>query len=219
MQSRFVLLPPLFDLETHMAHAAFQWDDPFLLSQQLTDDERAIRDAAGRLLPGQAGPRVLDAFRHEKMDVSIFREMGEVGLLAPPSRAPTAAPACRTTAYGLIAREVERGLGLPLDGQRAVVAGDGAHHAEFGSEAQRQKYLPKLASGEWIGCFGLTEPDHGSDPGSMATRAQGRWRLQAQGQQDVDHQQPRGRRVRGLGQGSLRGGAVGQIRGFVLEKG
>ena len=120
-------------------------------------------------------------------------------------------------AYGLIAREVERvdsGYRSMASVQSSLVM---VPIYEFGSEAQRQKYLPKLASGEWIGCFGLTEPDHGSDPGSMATRAYkvpGGYK--PQGQQDVDHQQPRGRRVRGLGQGSeSEGGAVGPSAAFL----
>ena len=102
-----------------MAHAAFQWDDPFLLSQQLTDDERAIRDAAAAYLPGQAGPRVLDAFRHEKMDVSIFREMGEVGLLGPTIPEQYGGPGLNYVAYGLIAREVER---VDSGGYRSMAA-------------------------------------------------------------------------------------------------
>ena len=165
MRSRFVFFFPLSDLETHMAHAAFQWDDPFLLSQQLTDDERAIRDAAAAYCQDKLAPRVLDAFRHEKMDVSIFREMGEVGLLGPTIPEQYGGPGLSYVAYGLIAREVERvdsGYRSMASVQSSLVM---VPIYEFGSEAQRQKYLPKLASGEWIGCFGLTEPDHGSDPG------------------------------------------------------
>ena len=154
-----------------MAHAAFQWDDPFLLSQQLTDDERAIRDAAAAYCQDKLAPRVLDAFRHEKMDVSIFREMGEVGLLGPTIPEQYGGPGLSYVAYGLIAREVERvdsGYRSMASVQSSQVMGP---INEFGTEAQKQKYLPKLASGEWIGCFGLTEPDHGSDPASMRTRA------------------------------------------------
>jgi glutaryl-CoA dehydrogenase len=157
--------------DTHMAHAAFQWDDPFLLSQQLTDDERAIRDAAAAYCQDKLAPRVLDAFRHEKMDTTIFREMGEVGLLGPTIPEQYGGPGLNYVAYGLIAREVERvdsGYRSMASVQSSLVM---VPIHEFGTEAQKQKYLPKLASGEWIGCFGLTEPDHGSDPGSMATRA------------------------------------------------
>ena len=154
-----------------MAHAAFQWDDPFLLSQQLTDDERAIQGAAAAYCQDKLAPRVLDAFRHEKMDTSIFREMGEVGLLGPTIPEQYGGPGLSYVAYGLIAREVERvdsGYRSMASVQSSLVM---VPIHEFGTEAQKQKYLPKLASGEWIGCFGLTEPDHGSDPGSMASRA------------------------------------------------
>ena len=154
-----------------MAHAAFQWDDPFLLSQQLTDDERAIRDAAAAYCQDKLAPRVLDAFRHEKMDVSIFREMGEVGLLGPTIPEQYGGPGLSYVAYGLIAREVERvdsGYRSMMSVQSSLVM---VPINEFGSEATKQKYLPKLATGEWVGCFGLTEPNHGSDPASMLTRA------------------------------------------------
>ncbi len=133
---------PLSDLETHMAHAAFQWDDPFLLSQQLTDDERAIRDAAAAYCQDKLAPRVLDAFRHEKMDVSIFREMGEVGLLGPTIPEQYGGPGLSYVAYGLIAREVERvdsGYRSMASVQSSLVM---VPIYEFGSEAQRQKYLP-----------------------------------------------------------------------------
>ena len=155
-----------------MAHAAFHWDDPFLLDQQLTDDERAIRDAAAAYCQNKLAPRVLDMFRHEKTDLSIFREMGEVGLLGPTIPEQYGGPGLSYVAYGLIAREVERvdsGFRSMASVQSSLVM---VPIFEFGTEAQKQKYLPKLASGEWIGCFGLTEPDHGSDPGSMASRAQ-----------------------------------------------
>jgi hypothetical protein len=117
----------LFDLETRMAHAAFQWDDPFLLDQQLTDDERAIRDAANAYCQDKLAPRVLEAFRHEKMDTTIFREMGELGLLGPtiPTQYGGAGLNCQLRPGG--PRDRARGLGLPLHGQRAKLAGDGAH--------------------------------------------------------------------------------------------
>jgi glutaryl-CoA dehydrogenase len=152
-------------------NAAFHWDDPFLLDQQLSDDERMVRDAAAAYCQDKLAPRVLDAFRHEKMDVSIFREMGEVGLLGPTIPEQYGGPGLNYVAYGLIAREVERvdsGYRSMASVQSSLVM---VPIYEFGTEAQRQKYLPKLASGEWIGCFGLTEPNHGSDPGGMETRA------------------------------------------------
>ena len=203
-----------------MAHAAFQWDDPFLLSQQLTDDERAIRDAAAAYCQDKLAPRVLDAFRHEKMDVSIFREMGEVGLLGPTIPEQYGGPGLSYVAYGLIAREVERvdsGYRSMASVQSSLVM---VPIYEFGSEAQRQKYLPKLASGEWIGCFGLTEPDHGSDPGSMATRAykvDGGYKLK--GSKMWITNSPVADVFVVWAKEVSESGAVGPIRGFVLEKG
>src|SRR5256885_2135631 len=149
----------------------FHWDDPLLLNQQLTDDERMIRDAAQAYCQDKLQPRVLDAFRHEQTDPAIFREMGEVGLLGPTIPEQYGGPGLNYVSYGLIAREVERvdsGYRSMMSVQSSLVM---VPIHEFGTEAQRQKYLPKLASGEWIGCFGLTEPNHGSDPGGMVTRA------------------------------------------------
>src|SRR5215217_1747491 len=153
------------------ARAQFHWDDPLLLDQQLTDDERMVRDAAAAYCQNKLAPRILDAFRHEKMDTSIFREMGELGLLGPTIPTQYGGAGLNYVSYGLVAREVERvdsGYRSMASVQSSLVM---VPINEFGTEAQKQKYLPKLASGEWIGCFGLTEPDHGSDPGSMATRA------------------------------------------------
>ncbi|MCX5542364.1 acyl-CoA dehydrogenase [Paraburkholderia sp. CNPSo 3076] len=153
------------------AHAQFHWQDPLLLDQQLTEEERMVRDAAAAYAQDKLAPRVLEAFRHEKTDASIFREMGEVGLLGPTIPEQYGGPGLNYVAYGLIAREVERvdsGYRSMMSVQSSLVM---VPIFEFGSEAQKQKYLPKLASGEWIGCFGLTEPNHGSDPGSMVTRA------------------------------------------------
>ena len=203
-----------------MAHAAFQWDDPFLLSQQLTDDERAIRDAAAAYCQDKLAPRVLDAFRHEKMDVSIFREMGEVGLLGPTIPEQYGGPGLSYVAYGLIAREVERvdsGYRSMASVQSSLVM---VPIYEFGSEAQRQKYLPKLASGEWIGCFGLTEPDHGSDPGSMATRAykvDGGYKLK--GSKMWITNSPVADVFVVWAKEVTEDGHVGEIRGFILDKG
>ncbi|CAG9236222.1 Glutaryl-CoA dehydrogenase [Paraburkholderia tropica] len=153
------------------AHAQFHWEDPLLLDQQLTEDERMVRDAAAAYAQDKLAPRVVEAFRHEKTDAAIFREMGEIGLLGPTIPEQYGGPGLNYVAYGLIAREVERidsGYRSMMSVQSSLVM---VPIHEFGSEAQKQKYLPKLASGEWIGCFGLTEPNHGSDPGSMVTRA------------------------------------------------
>jgi glutaryl-CoA dehydrogenase len=198
----------------------FQWNDPFLLEHQLSSEERAIRDAAAAYCQGKLAPRVLDAFRHEKMDTTIFREMGELGLLGPTIATQYGGPGLSYVAYGLIAREIERVDSgyrsmASVQSSLAMVPID-----EFGTEAQKQKYLPRLARGEWIGCFGLTEPDYGSDPGNMAARA---------------HKVDGGYRLRGCKTWITNspvadvfvvwakevsvGGALGPIRGFVLEKG
>ena len=198
----------------------FQWNDPFLLEHQLSSEERAIRDAAAAYCQGKLAPRVLDAFRHEKMDTTIFREMGELGLLGPTIAPQYGGPGLSYVAYGLIAREIER-----VDsGYRSMASVQSSLAMvpieEFGTEAQKQKYLPRLARGEWIGCFGLTEPDYGSDPGNMAARA---------------HKVDGGYRLRGCKTWITNspvadvfvvwakevsvGGVLGPIRGFVLEKG
>ncbi|WP_019140073.1 acyl-CoA dehydrogenase [Noviherbaspirillum massiliense] len=149
----------------------FHWDDPLLLDQQLTAEERMVRDAAHAYCQEKLQPRVLEAFRNEKTDPAIFREMGEVGLLGPTIPEQYGGPALNYVSYGLIAREVERvdsGYRSMMSVQSSLVM---VPIYEFGNEETKQKYLPKLAKGEWIGCFGLTEPNHGSDPGSMVTRA------------------------------------------------
>ncbi|MGH8747634.1 MAG: acyl-CoA dehydrogenase [Burkholderiales bacterium] len=151
--------------------AGFVWDDPLLLNEQLTEDERMVREAARAYCQDKLAPRVLEAFRHEKTDPTIFREMGEVGLLGPTIAAQYGGPELSYVCYGLIAREVERvdsGYRSMMSVQSSLVM---VPINEFGTEAQKQKFLPRLAKGQWIGCFGLTEPNHGSDPGSMATRA------------------------------------------------
>jgi glutaryl-CoA dehydrogenase len=152
--------------------AVFQWEDPFLLEDQLTEDERMVRDSARDYAQGKLLPRVIEAFRDEKTDPEIFREMGALGLLGPTIEGYGCA-GVGYVAYGLIAREVE-GVDSGYRSMMSVQSSLVMHpiHA-YGTEAQRQKYLPKLATGEWIGCFGLTEPDHGSDPGGMKTRARG----------------------------------------------
>jgi glutaryl-CoA dehydrogenase len=151
--------------------AAFVWNDPLLLEAQLTEDERMVRDAAHAYCQDKLQPRVLEAFRHETTDPAIFREMGALGLLGPTIPPEYGGAGMNYVSYGLIAREVERvdsGYRSMMSVQSSLVM---VPIYEFGSEAQRKKYLPKLATGEWIGCFGLTEPNHGSDPGSMVTRA------------------------------------------------
>ncbi len=154
-----------------MAQPAFHWEDPLLLEEQLTADERMARDAAAAFARDRLQPRVLEAFRNESFDPAIFREMGEVGLFGPTIPAEYGGAGLNYVSYGLIAREIERidsGFRSVMSVQSSLVM---VPIHEFGSEAQRRKYLPKLASGEWVGCFGLTEPNHGSDPGSMETRA------------------------------------------------
>jgi len=154
-----------------MSSPAFHWQDPLLLNQQLTDDERMVRDAAYAYSQDKLLPRVLEAFRHERTDVEIFSEMGELGLLGPTIAEEYGGLGMNYVSYGLIAREVERvdsGYRSMMSVQSSLVM---VPIEAFGSEAQKQKYLPKLARGEWIGCFGLTEPNHGSDPGNMDTRA------------------------------------------------
>jgi glutaryl-CoA dehydrogenase len=148
----------------------FKWDDPFLIADQLTEDERAIADAAHAFCQDKLQTRVLMAARHEKFDREIMNEAGAMGFLGSTIEGYGCA-GLSYVAYGLIAREVERvdsGYRSAISVQSSLVM----HPInEYGSEAQRQKYLPKLATGEWIGCFGLTEPNHGSDPASMVTRA------------------------------------------------
>ncbi len=153
------------------AKAVFNWEDPLLLDSQLTDDERMVREAAAAYCQDKLAPRVLEAFRHEKTDPGIFPEMGALGLLGPTIPEQYGGPGLNYVSYGLIAREVERvdsGYRSMMSVQSSLVM---LPIYQFGTEAQRLRYLPKLASGEWIGCFGLTEPNHGSDPGSMETRA------------------------------------------------
>ena len=202
-----------------MAKTAFHWDDPFLLDQQLSEDERMIREAAAAYCQDKLLPRVTEAFRHEKTDVAIFREMGELGLIGPTIPTAYGGPGLSYVAYGLIAREVERvdsGYRSMMSVQSSLVM---TPIFEFGTEAQRQKYLPKLATGEWIGCFGLTEPDHGSDPASMASRAhkvQGGYKLS--GNKMWISNSPIADVFVVWAKEVSASGAVGPIRGFILEK-
>jgi len=150
--------------------AGFDWADPLLLEQELSEDERMVRDSARAYCQEKLFPRVLEANRHERFDREIMNEMGALGFLGSTIEGYGCA-GVNYVCYGLIAREVERvdsGYRSAMSVQSSLVM---YPIYDFGTEAQRQKYLPKLASGEWVGCFGLTEPDHGSDPGSMTTRA------------------------------------------------
>ncbi len=154
-----------------MSKASFNWADPLLLDTQLTEDERMVRDAAAEYAQGRLMPRIHDAYRNETTDPSIFREMGELGLLGITIPEQYGGANLNYVSYGLIAREIERvdsGYRSMMSVQSSLVM---VPINEFGSEAQKQKYLPKLATGEWIGCFGLTEPNYGSDAGGMITRA------------------------------------------------
>lgn len=195
--------------------ATFNWIDPLLLDQQLESEERMVRDTAAQYAQSKLAPRVLEAFRQEKTDAAIFREMGELGLLGAMLPEQYGGSGLNYVSYGLIAREVERvdsGYRSMMSVQSSLVM---VPIHEFGSEAQKQKYLPKLASGEWIGCFGLTEPDHGSDPGSMLTRAKkvdGGYRLS--GSKMWITNSPIADVFVVWGKDD-----AGDIRGFVLEKG
>ena len=196
---------------------AFVWEDPFLLDSQLTDDERMIRDTAHAYAQEKLAPRVVEAYAHEKTDRHIFNEMGELGLLGVTLPEEYGGAAASYVAYGLVAREVERvdsGYRSMMSVQSSLVM----HPIyAYGSEAQRKKYLPKLASGEWVGCFGLTEPEAGSDPGGMTTRAfktDGGYRLK--GAKMWISNSP----IADVFVVWAKSDAhEGQIRGFVLEKG
>ncbi|MBL4827405.1 MAG: acyl-CoA dehydrogenase [Spongiibacteraceae bacterium] len=150
--------------------AKFQWEDPFLLEEQLSEEERFIRDTARNYAQNKLLPRVREAYQNEQTDPEIFCEMGELGLLGS-TISGYGCPGVGYVSYGLVAQEIERvdsGYRSMLSVQSSLVMYPIYAH---GSQAQKEKYLPKLASGEWIGCFGLTEPDYGSDPGGMITRA------------------------------------------------
>jgi glutaryl-CoA dehydrogenase len=149
---------------------SLNWKDPFLLDQQLNDDQRMIRDTAHQYAQGKLLPRVREAFRNEETDTSIFKEMGNLGLLGSTIQGYDC-PGVDYMSYGLVAREIEKvdsGYRSMMSVQSSLVM---YPIYAFGSEAQREKYLPRLASGEWIGCFGLTEPDYGSDAGGLISRA------------------------------------------------
>src|SRR5688500_8188477 len=202
-------------------YAKFVWEDPFLLDDLLTDDERMIRDTARAYAQDKLLPRVIEAYREEKTDRAIFNEMGELGLLGVTLPEEYGCAGASYVAYGLVAREVERvdsGYRSMMSVQSSLVM---YPIWAYGDESQRKKYLPKLASGEWIGCFGLTEPDAGSDPGGMATRAEridGGYRLT--GAKTWISNAPLADVFVVWAKLSDKGGAHdGAIRGFVLEKG
>ena len=158
-------------MQKQPAAASFNWEDPLLLEEQLTEDEKLIRDTARQYAQGHLMPRVLDSFRHEKFDPAIMRELGSLGLLGSTIEGYGCA-GTNYVSYGLIAREIERvdsGYRSAMSVQSSLVM---YPIDAFGSEEQKQKYLPTLATGEKVGCFGLTEPDHGSDPGSMVAKAE-----------------------------------------------
>ncbi|MBF9235187.1 acyl-CoA dehydrogenase [Microvirga alba] len=156
----------------HKDLAKLHWEDPLLLDDLLTDDERMIRDTARAYAQEKLQPRVIEAYREEKTDRAIFNEMGELGLLGVTLPEDYGCAGASYVAYGLVAREVERvdsGYRSMMSVQSSLVM---YPIYAYGTEEQRKKYLPKLASGEFVGCFGLTEPDAGSDPGGMTTRAE-----------------------------------------------
>ena len=206
--------------EKSRGKARFVWEDPLLLDQQLTEDECMVRDAARAYCQDKLAPRVLEAFRHERTEPKIFREMGALGLLGPTIPAQYGGPGLGYVAYGLIAREIERvdsGYRSLMSVQSSLVM---VPIHEFGTEAQRQKFLPRLASGEAIGCFGLTEPNFGSDPGSMAARAKkvrGGYRLA--GSKMWISNSPIADVFLVWAKETDAKGHVGPIRGFLLEKG
>lgn len=197
---------------------AFDWADPFLIEDQLDEDERMVRDTARAYAQDRLAPRIVAAFADEHTDPEIFREMGALGLLGPTIPAEYGGVGAGYVAYGLVAREVERidsGYRSMMSVQSSLVMYP--IHA-YGSEAQRRRYLPRLASGEWIGCFGLTEPDAGSDPAGMKTRAVplpgGGYRLS--GSKTWISNAPIADVFVVWAKSDAHGGA---IRGFVLEKG
>ncbi|HCW61135.1 MAG TPA: acyl-CoA dehydrogenase [Sphingobium sp.] len=159
-------------MNAHNAIASFQWDDPFRLEEQLSEDERMIRETAAAFAEAKLRPRVEHAYLTEECDPAIFREMGEAGLLGVTVPAEYGGAGAGYVSYGLVAREIERvdsGYRSMMSVQSSLVM---YPIFAYGSEAHRQEILPRLASGEWIGCFGLTEPDAGSDPAGMRTRAE-----------------------------------------------
>ena len=208
-----------------MAKPTFRWDDPFLFDDQLSSEERMVRDAARDYCQEKLMPRVLEANRHEIFDRSILDEMGAMGMLGSTIPEEYGAAGLSSVSYGLIAREVERvdsGYRSTMSVQSSLVM---YPIYTYGTEEQRQKYLPRLAAGELVGCFGLTEPNHGSDPGSMearATKVDGGWTVHGNKMwitnspiADVFVVWAKGY---GMGENEL-GIQDGDILGFILEKG
>jgi glutaryl-CoA dehydrogenase len=208
-----------------MTKQTFKWQDPFLFDGQLSDEERMVRDATHDFCQEKLMPRILEANRHETFERAIMNEMGEMGMLGATFPEAYGAAGLNNVCYGLIAREVER-----VDSSyRSAVSVQSSLVMypiyTYGTEAQRQKYLPKLASGELIGCFGLTEPNHGSDPGSMesrATKTEGGWILHGNKMWITNSSVADVLIVwaKAYGEGENAAGAKdGDIRGFILEKG
>lgn len=202
-----------------MSQTPFNWQDPFLLDLQLSAEERMVRDSAAVFARETLQPRVTNAFRHETTDIGVFREMGERGLLGVTISESYGGSNSNYVAYGLIAREVERvdsGYRSMMSVQSSLVM---FPIYEFGTEEQKQKYLPPLSKGSSIGCFGLTEPDHGSDPQSMRTRAKkvaGGYRLS--GSKMWISNSPIADIFVVWAKEVSEAGAEGPIRGFILEK-
>lgn len=199
-----------------MARHTFKWDDPFLLNDQLDDEERLIRDTARRFCQDKLMPGIIEANRNETFDRGIMNEMGEMGLLGSTIPEEYGGAGLSYVVYGLIAREVERvdsGYRSAMSVQSSLVM---YPIYTYGTEEQRQKYLPKLASGEWVGCFGLTEPNHGSDPGGMETRAKkvdGGWILHGSKTWITNSS------IADVFVVWAKASTDGKIRGFILEKG
>ena len=198
----------------------FQWNDPFLLEGQLDEEERMVRDVAREYCQDKLMPRVLEANRHERFDRDIYYEMADLGMLGATLPEEFGGAGLNYVCYGLIAREVER-----VDsGYRSAMSVQSALTMypifAYGTDDQRTKFLPKLASGEWVGCFGLTEPDHGSDPGGMQTRANkvdGGWILHGNKMWITNSPIADVFIVWGRAYGDKE--SDGAIRGFILEKG